>query len=124
MTKTKARKVLGISSSVGLKSAEQIYRKKCQKAQLRMRPGNTIQDRQKAEDTLLQLASAWNALITKPVKRTVKQQESIDQTAVSNLPRNLADAWDNLFSALPLPQPVVVLLLITTLVMFVISLFR
>ena len=56
MTKTQARKILGISSSVGLKSAERIYRQKRLKVQYRMAPGNIRVERHKAKDDLLELS--------------------------------------------------------------------
>ncbi|NQV34142.1 MAG: hypothetical protein HQ515_15725 [Phycisphaeraceae bacterium] len=124
MTKTQARKILGISSSAGLKSAERIYRRECQKVQRHMMPGNTILERQKAQDTLLELTSAWHAMNTKPVKRPVNRKRPVRQTTAPNLPLDLAGAWDDLFAALPFPQPVVALLLMATVVMVVIFLLR
>ena len=62
MTKTDARKILGISPRAGLKSAERAYHQKLQVLQLCIRPGNPCSDRQQAEVELMELTDAWKTM--------------------------------------------------------------
>ena len=132
MTKTKARRVLGISNSAGLKSARRVYRDRCQKIQLRLVPGNAIQDRQKAQETLVELTAAWRTLNATPTGRSRptarrkpdNRRKPASQPATANVSEDLASAWDDLFDTLPLPAPVVVLLLLATIFIAILSLFR
>jgi len=132
MTKEQARIILGISRSASAKTAERAYRQNCQRIQLRMIPGNMLSDRQEAANELLELTTAqktWNTKRPKKSKRskprrTVNRQKPARQTPSPNLPQDLADAWDAFFSALPLPIPLIVAVLIAVCGAVIVSLLR
>lgn len=132
MIKVDARKILGISRSAGLKSAERAYRQKYQSLQARMLPGNPCSDRQKALAELAELTEARKAMQTKrPTKKrhikpraTVNHRRSARQTFVLDVIHDMVENWNNLVEMLPLPKPVALTfltiefaLVITTLVL-------
>ncbi len=132
MTKVDARKILGISRSAGLKSAERAYRQKSQSLQASMLPGNPCSDRKMALAELAELTEARKAMQTKrPTKKrrakpraTVNHRRSSRQTVVLDVIYDMVEGWNNLVDMLPLPKPVVLafltiefVLVITTLVL-------
>ena len=96
-----------------------------------MAPGNVLSDRQKAQSELLELTTAqkvWNTKRPKKSKRAkpkrpVNRQKPARQATGRNLPQDLADAWDTFFSALPLPMPVIVAVLVVACGAVIVALF-
>ena len=136
MTKNEARKILGISRSASSDKAEQAYRKKQNELRLRLIPGNTKADRQKAQAGMAMTMTAIQMLQTtttrkpparKPVPRktTTMPKPTKAKSATVNYyqkPQTLADAWE-LFAQLSLlPAPVTVVLLILTFIIVLIGL--
>lgn len=107
MTKVDARKILGISRSAGLKTAERAYRQKQQAIQVRMLPGNPYIERQQAHMELTELTEAWRAMQTKRPKRgrpVTQHKTATPQTRKMNVEDVIQDffeAWDLLVELMP-----------------------
>jgi len=130
MTKTDARKILGISSSAGLKVAERAYRQKLQILQLCIRPGNPCLERQQAQAELVKLTDAWNAMQIKQSTRnkrakpraTVNRQKPAKQTTVWDVIHDLAENWKILIGMTSLSKTTVLAILIAEFVLVMITL--
>ena len=131
MTKVDARKILGISSSAGLKPAGRAYRQKCQTFQLRMLPGYPCSDRQQAEAELVKLTAAWKIMQTKqPTKNkrtkpraTVNRQKPAKQSAtIWDVIHDMGQSWNILIGMTSLSKTTVLAILIAEFVLVMITL--
>jgi hypothetical protein len=131
MRKDKARKILGISPSASLKSAEQAYRQKCRYLQSLMAPGNIRKDREQAQNDLLELVDAWKIMQTKKPKTnsraktraTVNRQKPARQTIVWDVIQDIAEYWDIVVEMTGLPKPATVAIFIVFFLLLIITLF-
>jgi hypothetical protein len=125
MTQAEAYRVLGISRSVSHSRTEQAYQEKHRELRLKLIPGNSLADRQKAQAELARLATAKQTLqITstaksypgKPVpKKTPKARPTRARPATVNYcqkPQTLADAWELFVQLSPFPKHVTMILLV------------
>lgn len=120
MTKVDARKILGISRSAGVKSAERAYRQKSQNLQARMLPGNPCSDRRKALAELAELTEARKAMQTKrstkkshaKPRATVNHRRSARQTFVLDVIHDMVENWNVFIKMIPLRKPVALTILI------------
>ena len=130
MTKVDACKILGISNSARLKSAERAYRQKLQMLQLCIRPGNPCSERQQAQAELVELTDAWKTIqmkqptrkrYTKP-KPTVNRQKPAKQTTVWDVIQDLSENWKILIGMTSLSKTTVLAILIAEFVLVMITL--
>ena len=105
MNENDAHRILGIPRSAGLYLAEQAYRQQSRNLQRRIVPGLPLSVRQKAQQDLIQMTSAWNTL--KAAKTSWKQRNtSVKQSTTAQRPHGLADNWEGFFSLFPFSRPV------------------
>jgi hypothetical protein len=140
MTKTEARKTLGITSNTSHTKAKLIYRQKQQKLQAQLLPGTPRETREKAKHELAELTEVWHIIqtttrskprTTKPVKRKKPAKHKIPTqqpttVKVYTQPETLGDFWDELISSMPFSEPVAVIILILMFLifmMFILSIF-
>ena len=122
MTKTEACKMLRVSPSASLAKKEQAYRQIQKSLQLRLIPGNSLTERQKAREQLGKIATAYQILQKSPAyKRPAYKTATTRPTATR--PETLGDAWGLLVERIPLPEPVIAILLVVVIVLVVIGLF-
>ena len=131
MTKTDARKILGISPRAGLKAAERAYHQKCRNLQIRMLPGNPRSERQQAEVELVELTDAWKSMQTKrstnnrrtKPRVTVNRQKPVKQSAtIWEVIHEMCQSWEFLVGMVPLPKPATVAILIVYFLLVMITL--
>jgi hypothetical protein len=135
MTKVDACKILGISPSASLKSAEQAYRQKCRNLQFRMAPGNIRSEREQAQSDLVKLVEAWKIMQTKQTtsRRTVNQPKPRPavnqpkpinrQTTFWDVIHDLAQNWNIVIGMSPFPKPATIAILAVYFLLVVITLF-
>ncbi|HBG60691.1 MAG: hypothetical protein A2Y10_13180 [Planctomycetes bacterium GWF2_41_51] len=114
MTETEACKLLDISISASFARKQQAYRKIQRKLQLSIAPGNPQSERKKAWKQLTQLASAWHVL----------KETNNSKPFVRMMPKTLAQSWQTLASRIPVPEPVIVFLVIMVTILVIIGLFK
>jgi hypothetical protein len=93
MTKKEARKILGVSRSMKLESIEKVYKELLSKFQLGMLRGNPVDKRKKAEEKLVQICNAWDALKPAEAQKKVSKKEEIkpgEFGQVEEIPRSTA----------------------------------
>lgn len=130
MTKTDARKILSISNSADLKSAERAYHQKLQVLQLRIWPGNPCSKRQQAEVELMKLTDAWKTMQTKQPTRNrraksrapVNRQKQATRTTIWDVIQDLAENWKILIGMTSLSKTTVLAILIAEFVLVMITL--
>ena len=130
MTKTDARKILGISTRADIKSAERVYLQKRENLRLHMLQGNPRPVREQARDELVELTNAWNAMqIKRTTKRkrskpkaTVNRQKPAKQTTVWDVIHDLAENWKTLIGMTSLSKTTVLAILIAEFVLVIITL--
>lgn len=142
MTNADARKILGISLSVSLKSAEGVYLQKRNKLRLHMLQGNPRPVREQARSELTELTNAWNAIQTKQSaskrcpkprrpastrypksKRPATKPRPAKQVAALNPGMGMADYWDIITDMVPLPKPLILAILIIEFALVITILF-
>lgn len=131
MTKTDARKILGISPRAGLKAAERAYHQKCRNLQIRMLPGNPCSERQQAEVELVELTDAWKSMQTKrstnnrctKPRVTVNQQKPAKQsTTIWDVIYDMGQSWKVLIGMTSFSKTTVLAILIAEFVLVMITL--
>jgi hypothetical protein len=130
MTKTEAYKMLGIGRSTSRTKAEQAYHAKCKELRSQMVPGLPAQTRTKAGAELAKLTTAWQIIkaaptAKKPAKKSMPRQAPKSKPAAAKqhqAPQTLAEAWEEVVSQMPFPEPVMVIIVIAVLLLTLISL--
>lgn len=114
MTETEACKILGVSVSASFVKKEQSYKQKQRKLQLSIAPGNSQSERKKAWKQLAELTGAWHVL-----KETHKIKPSIHIK-----PQTLGQLWETLVSLVPIPEPVIVFLVVMVGILVILGLLK
>ena len=130
MTKTEARKTLGITSSTSRSKTELIYTEKCKKLRLQMVPGIPETTRHNAYDELAKVTTAWLILQAAPAapryqrKQTYRKPPTRRSTPAkrSKQPQTLGEAWEELVAQMPFSEPVTLIILILVGLLFLILL--
>lgn len=132
MTKTEARKTLGITSSTSRSRTELVYEEQCRKFRFQMVPGMAEATRHKAYGELAKLSTAWQTLQAAPTARRRRRKKahrnsSTRRPATANRsqgPQTLGDAWDEFASPMPFSEPVVVIIAVVVALLTLISLVK
>jgi len=118
MTKTEARKTLGITSSANRSKTKLIYEEKSKKLRLQMVPGMPEATRHKAYGELARLSTAWQTLQTTPATRCRRKKKTHRKSpthkpvsaSCSQRPQNLGEVWGEFVSLMPFSEPVVLMI--------------
>jgi hypothetical protein len=128
MTLSEAVHVLGADSMSHAK-AGLLYREKREKLRLQMVPGMPVGMRQNAQAELARLEAAWqiiNAQPATPKKRRTRRNVPRRPAKVvpRGKPQTLGEAWDQVASAMPFPEPVLVVMVILVALLILVALVR
>jgi len=130
MTRAEAYRILGISRSVSRSSTVQAYRETQKKLRVKLIPGNSLVDRQKAQAELARVTTAWQILQTAPARKTRakkptrKKPPRVKPATVrpDPKPQTLAEAWELLTQLLPFSEPVIVIISIAVFLLIIVLL--
>lgn len=132
MTKAEARTTLGITGSANRSEAALVYEEKCKKLRLKMVPGMPEATRHKAYAELARLIAAWRIL--QPISAAPRRQRKrayrkppirrpVSKNS-SQRPQTLGEAWEEVLSMMPFPEPVVAMVIIAVFLLVIASLFK
>ena len=128
MTKSEARKVLGVGPSASRKAVEQAYHKKQREHRLRQMPGNPLKRRQEAYQQSVKVNAAWKLLSqAKQARSRTSTKRNAGNTAANTpnytptKPHNMADAWDSVADRLPFSKRTTTVVTVTVVVAVIIT---
>ena len=127
MTRTEARKILGITASASRVKIEQVYHQKLRKQRLRQMPGNTLEQRQQAYQESVKVNAAWNILSQtnkkqsqRPIKTNAAKTASKPSRHTQPKPHNIAEAWGSLVHLLPFSKRTTTIVAVVVVIIFII----
>ena len=108
MTRTEARRVLGVAASASRAKIKQAYHGKLREHRLHQIPGNTLEQRQQAYQESVKANAAWNILSQpdkkqsqRPVRANAAKTAAKSSQHTQPKPPNMAEAWDSLVKLSP-----------------------
>jgi hypothetical protein len=120
MTKTEARRTLGVTSSSSYSKTTLVYTEKCRKLRLQMVPGMPETIRHKAYNELAKLNTAFTTLKTAPSASNRQRKQTCYKPPTRRpapvkpykKPQTLGEAWEDVAALMPFSEPVVLIIIV------------
>jgi len=125
VTVSQACKLLHISSDATFFQKQQAYITIQKRLSAKLMPGNSLEERKKAQAELKKLSEVWNILqlSAKQPPYKARQHKITHQTPATNRsPQTVTDAWEQIVQLLPFPEPVIAVMFIVMFLLIVIGL--